>query len=137
MAESVIVMCKLPNGLVLQVGDKRVNLRGSANYLQPNPKRRFQAPEIIYSDSLNVVDSKFWDDWNAKIRKDFADPYTPGEHTFQPLLSGAIYVGKNRNEATAIAKDKEKERCGFEAVVPKEHGVEDADKKHQPAGLIL
>ena len=137
MAESVIVMCKLPNGLVLQVGDKRVSLRGSANYLQPNPKRKFSAPEIVYADSLNVVDAKFWDDWCAKILHDFPDQYTPGRHTFQPLLSGAIYVGKNRNEATAQAKDKEKERCGFEPVVPKEHGVTDSDKSNQPAGLIL
>ena len=142
MAESVIVMCKLPHGLVLQVGDKRVNLRGSANYLQPNPKRKFVAPEIVFADSLNVVDKKFWEDWNAMILKSFPDPFNKGKHTFQPLLPGpngecpAIYVGKDRDEAKGMAKDMEKVRCGFEALVPKEHGVEDSGT-NQPAGLVL
>ena len=137
MSESVIVMCKLPCGLELQVGDKRVKLRGSAIYMQPNPKRKFAPQEIVYADSLNIVDKGFWEAWLAKIAKDFVDPFDKTKHTFQPLLSPeghpeilpAIYVGKDRAEATAKAKDAEKMRCGFEPMVPEEHGVKSADGK--------
>jgi hypothetical protein len=135
MAESVIVMCKLPCGLELQVADKRVKLRGSAVYMQPNPKRKLAPQEIVYVDSLNVVDKKFWEDWNSLIAKNFADPYTAGKHTFAPLLPGpngeepAIYVAKDRADATAKAKDMAKVRCGFEQLIPSEHGVKDADGK--------
>ena len=52
---SVIVYCKIRNGHTLQVDQKRVHLRGTAHYIQPNPNRKFKrTPEedVIFGDSM-------------------------------------------------------------------------------------
>ncbi len=130
--DTVIVGCKLANGLVLQVGDKRVNLRGSAHYLQPNPKRRFESPELIYADSITLVDKEFWEAWLKQVGPEFG-----------PLKSGAIYSSPNKAEATARAKDTESVRSGFEQLDPdKQPGIEKEGTPSQrsrfaPQGLTL
>lgn len=105
--ETVIVGCKLPNGLVLEVGDKRVNLRGSAHYLQPNPKRKFKNPEVLFADSITLVDKAFWDAWVKRVGAQFA-----------PIKSGAIYASPNKDDATARAMETEKIVTGLEPIDP-------------------
>ena len=108
--ETVIVGCKLPNGLVLQVGNKRVTVRGSAHYMQPNPARKFQEPEIIYADSITLVDKAFWEAWLAQTNKKF--PVESGG--FGPLVSKALYANPTKDTALGMARDTEKERSGLE-----------------------
>lgn len=127
--DTVIVGCKLAGGLILQVGDKRVSLRGSAHYVQPNPKRKFQNPELIYADSITLVSKEFWDAWVKQVG---------GKEGYEPLKNGSIYASPNRNEAAARAKDTEEEVSGFEQVDPdKTANIEKAgdDSKLVPPGL--
>jgi hypothetical protein len=119
--ESVIVCCSLPNGLICRVGDKRVHLRGSANYIQPNPKRKFKGPDpqsVVYQHTMTPVDKEFWDAFVKNMGPDFA-----------PFKSGAIYWAKDKGSATAQAKDAEGMRTGFEQLNPGEHGVQSVDAK--------
>ena len=116
--ETVIVGCKLPNGLVLQVKDKRVTVRGSAHYMQPNPKRKFVNPEVIYADSLTLVSKEFWEAWLAQMKENFPGGYAP-------LATGAIYANQTKDRAMGMAKDTEKEATGLEQNDPdKIPGVE-------------
>ena len=99
--EIVMVGCKLPNGLIIQVGDKRACLRGSAIPVQP--RRKFVAPEMVLLDSLNPIDKELWDEFVAKMGPDYA-----------PIKSGAIYAANNKAELMVKAKDREKVKTGME-----------------------
>ena len=119
--ESVIVCCSLPNGLICRVGDKRVHLRGSANYLQPNPKRKFKGPDpstVVYNHTMTPVDKEFWEAFVKNMGPDFA-----------PFKSGAIYWAKDRGSATAQAKDADGMRSGLEQLNPEANGVRAAEDK--------
>jgi hypothetical protein len=111
--ETVIVGCKLPNGLILEVEDKRVCLRGSRIVSQPNQRKGYVAPEVIYADSINLVNKEFWEAWTAKVGKNY-----------KPLRSGAIYASSNKIEATAKAKESADEKTGFEGVDPNKKPTE-------------
>lgn len=130
MAETVIVGCKLPQGLVLQVGDKRVRLRGSACYIQPNPKRKFQNPrpeDMVLADTVNLVDKDFWEKWKKQVGRDYA-----------PIKSGAIYEAKTKADIAAMAVDLESVVSGFEKTDPdKAPGIVKASEDSGPAGLRL
>ncbi|STM78065.1 Uncharacterised protein [Escherichia coli] len=58
MAEMVTVGCKLPNGLVLEVGQKRVQVAGWRN----------NAVKIVGGYGLTQVDKVFFDAWLAGAR---------------------------------------------------------------------
>lgn len=122
--ESVIVCCSLPNGLTCQVGDKRVTLRGSANYIQPNKDRKFKGilqtdpGAVIYRHTMTPVDKAFWDAFVKNMGPDFA-----------PFKSGAIYWAKDRGDATAKAREREDHVNGLEQLDPEKHGVRAVDSK--------
>jgi len=129
--ETYVVLCNLPHGLTCQVGDKRVTLRGSAHYLQPNPDRKFKNPEpqdMILSATINLVDGKFWDAFVAQMNDParFPDGYAP-------FKSGAILWNKNRDEVTAMRREMEKEKTGFEQGDPSAFGIQTEGAKKEAA----
>jgi len=114
--ETVIVGCKLPNGLILQVGDKRVCLRGSAIPKQPNAKNA-DSREFLYADSISLVDRVFWEAWVAQVGTDF-----------RPLKSGAIYASNSKTDATSKAKETERLKTGFEGYQPRVDGLQEVSR---------
>lgn len=100
-AKTVIIGCKLPNGIVIEHPldpAVKVELAGLNKAL------------IIGADyATTEVDSEFFELW-ASTHKDFG-----------PVKSGAIFVAKNRDEAKAKAKELKNEKTGFEKM-PQEVG---------------
>lgn len=107
----VIIGCKLPHGLILE------------NPLNPNVTVELNGLNksliIGAKHATTEVDAEFWDLWKNTNPK------------FSALLSGAIFEAKNEADAKAIAKEKLKEKTGFEAMDPKDpkNGVKTEDGK--------
>ena len=99
MAGTVIVYCKLPNGLIIEVGDKRVRLNGWSKYAMATATRSNLNKDIEAGGGITVVDKDFWDKWYS-------------EHKwFAPVKNGLLYSGANRGEAIARAKDTDSAAC--------------------------
>jgi len=118
--DTVIVGCKLPNGIVLRVGDETIKLRGRATYAMPNPDRKFTPPELISGDSITIVNKSFWESWVEWAKK----------CDYKPYKCGAVYARANRDEVAAIAKETSKVKTGFEPLNPAEQrGIQPMDMK--------
>ena len=119
------VLCNLPHGLICAVDDKRIKLKGSANYLLPSKTRKFkgQLPqEAIFGATMNFVEKDFWDKWVAKM----TDPEKyPGG--YGPIVNGQIIWHQQQAEATLIRKETERVLSGFEQLDPEKHGVKRDD----------
>jgi hypothetical protein len=116
MAETVTVACKLPNGLMIRVGDQEQRLNGPARFITPQPGRVNLNPieDIVYNAGFTVVDKQLWDAW-LKDHK-----------LYEPVKTGHVYAMPNRNEATAKAKDFEKKATGLEPIDPLAKGTIEA-----------
>ena len=109
MAEVVIVGCKLPNGLLLNVGSKTIRINGRSRYNMPSParpKHLLAGADVQYADGLTTVDKAFWDQWLSE-HKDY-----------QPVKVGHVYASANTSDATAKAKDTEQNKTGLEPIDP-------------------
>ena len=97
----VTIGCRLPSGLEIQVGDKKVELAGQ------NQRYKELSIEIILlkDDDYGTteVEASFWEAWKQIVGKDF-----------DPLKSCAIFEAKNANEAKAQAKDLKEKKTGHE-----------------------
>lgn len=100
----ILVGCKLPHGLVLEHGGKKVTLQG-LNKVQLIGARHM----------VNYVPEDFWNAWRA------ANPRFPA------LLSGAIFEGRNNDEIKGKAKDYSSRLTGFEKMKPEAMGVKKAE----------
>jgi hypothetical protein len=101
MAKTVTIGCKLPNGIVLEIGEQQVEIDG------------LNKSVIIGATHVTtVVDADFWAAWKAK------------NATFSALKSGAIFEASNANEAAAIVKDTGK--TGLEPMPQKTKDIEKA-----------
>lgn len=106
---TVTIGCRLPTGLVLQVGEKFVELEG-----QRQTQKR--SPVIILTTDdfgVNEVDAAFWEAWKAQVGAEFA-----------PLKSGAIFEAKNEKEAAAKSKDLKDKRTGHEPIAQSAKDIE-------------
>jgi len=123
---TVIVGCKLPHGLYLDLHDRagnlkaRVKLPGCAGFTLPNPDRKFQNPETIHGDTLTVVDKDHWDKWME----------THADHP--ALASGAIYMATKQADAVARAREHQHDDVGFNKIDPKKEGIKKLDDKDKP-----
>lgn len=90
------VCCKLPHGITLELGDKRVTLAGVNKALV-----------IGATHGTTEVNEEFWGAWVAQ-NKDFP-----------PYKSGAIFAGKSQREAEAVAKDLVDVTTGLEPMKQK------------------
>lgn len=94
----ITVGCKLPHGLHLDVGGKRVTLNGA------------NSTEIVDSHGvktgLTQVDKEFFDAWMG-IYKGSAF-----------VKSGAIFASENQGKVKAEAAEKRKVKTGFEGLDP-------------------
>lgn len=110
--KTVIIGCRLPHGIVLEnpmKPDHTVRLKG----LKDSPIR--DGNGLVVADHVTTeVDGDFWEVWKT-VHKDFA-----------PLRAGAIFEARDIASAASIAKERKKEKTGFEPVDPKAHGVKPA-----------
>lgn len=103
MAEQVIVMCKTPTGLVLDLGEtdaRKVRLNG-ANH-----------PDAVNGAGLTVVDKGFWDAWSSAFKG------------YPPLDAGLIWATDKEANARDAAKELKDEKTGFEGLNPDKPGPE-------------
>lgn len=124
---TIIVCCKLPNGILLELGSEEtgdhesVKLAGSAHYQMPSDTRKFKNPELLDGGySITIVDKDFWDAWEAKHKN------------FVPLRRGLIFTSANRNEAQAQSRDNAENKTDLEQVKPKSFGVAPLSKSDNP-----
>lgn len=100
MASTVIVMCKLPTGIILDMPnpdggpDRTVRLNG-ANH-----------PEAVLGAGLTYVDAEFWAAWRERNKG------------FDPLETGAIWAAEREGDAKAQAKEMKGHKTGFEGLDP-------------------
>ena len=126
--ESVIIGCKLPHGLYLDLHDKnnnltaRVKLPGNAGFTLPNKDRKFKNPDTVYGDTLTPVSKEHWDAW-LKIH-----------HDHPSVLNGSIYAAAKQEDAKAKARNHEDENVGFDKLDPDkpEHGVKKLNNANMP-----
>ena len=104
--ETVIIGCKLPNGLHLEHNGTVIVLKGAGSYLLPNADRKFKNPNLVEGDSYTIVD------------KDFADAWFKAHSDYAPVKSGAVYRASNMSEFAAKARDMADVKTGFEKLDP-------------------
>ncbi len=110
---SVVVGCKLPNGLVLELGS-----RGSPNYKTVTIKGANSAL-VVGGYGLTDVDGEFMAAWLKK-------------HAWLPAVrNGAIFLQSDMANASAQASDTSQLVTGLERLDPKNapKGIE-VDKEH-------
>lgn len=109
MGKTVIVCCKLPNGIILD------------HPLDPAVKIELaglNSATIIGAEyATTEVDGDFWETWKT-VHKEFG-----------PVVSGAIFEAKTKEEAKAKSKELAKEKTGFEPMPKEAQGVKPADKE--------
>lgn len=109
MAKTIVIGCKLPNGIVLRnpvKGGKDVTINGLHKSL------------VIGADHVTTeIDGDFWEAWKAKNEE------------FDPLKSGAIFEARSVNDAAAIAREQTERKTGLEPMKQEAMGVKKANKK--------
>lgn len=105
MSEVVIVGCKLPHGLILELkrpnGDvERVTIAGMNN------KR------IVGGYGLTPnVPKEFWDTWLKK------------NHRHAAISNGTLFIHTDGKSAESMAKERRDVTSGFEAIDPLKNGM--------------
>jgi hypothetical protein len=98
MGQQLTVGCKLPNGLHLDHGGKRVTLNGT------------NSTEIIGGHGLTMVDKEFFDAWYDAHRE------------YPAVKQGLIFAHEKRSNAEGEAKEKVDNPSGFERLDPNKPG---------------
>lgn len=95
MATTVIVGCKLPNGLILELGDKRVTIKGA------------NSSNIIGGHGITEgVDKEFFDAWMAK------------NAGLQFVKAELLFAHEKAASTAAQAKEQADEKTGLEPLDP-------------------
>lgn len=106
---TVTIGCRLPSGLVMQVGEKFVELEG-----QRQTQKRSQIIILTPDDyGVTEVAADFWEAWKKLVGPKFG-----------PLASGAIFEAKNTKEADAKAKDLKGKKTGHEPLPQVDKDIE-------------
>lgn len=108
--ETIIIGCKLPNGLLLRHPDPKSTEEVRLNGLNSLGEKIIHAGAFATTE----VDAEFWATWKLSYS------------TFQLLRNGSIFEAKNETDAKAKGKELAKEKTGLEPIDPKAHGVEKA-----------
>lgn len=101
---TVTIGCRLPSGIVLEVGDKKVTIAGQRQ------AQKGRDIILLSNDDYGTteVDQSFWEAFKKNVGEDFA-----------PIASGALFEAKSRQDAGAKAKELKDEKTGLEPVSQK------------------
>ncbi len=91
---TVVVGCKLPNGIIIHHMGKAHTLLGS------------NSSDIVGGYGMTVMDKELFDAW-YDAHKDY-----------QPVKQGLIFAHEKPESAKAIAKERGKVKSGFEGLDP-------------------
>lgn len=98
--ETVLIGCRLPNGIVLthpQNKEHRVKIAGASG--EKLESGLYLPPKAF---ATTRVDAEFWAAWKAAYAG------------FPPLKNRALFEARDEQEASAKAKEVAKEKTGFE-----------------------
>ena len=109
MSETVIIGCKLPNGIVLEL-----------------PKDPSKTVEIGGLNAIKIIGAPYC---QTEISKEFWDLWLAGNKDFPPLVSGALFFAKNGNSIEAVAKENSSRKTGLEPVKAKDYNLKEAEEK--------
>lgn len=115
MASTITIGCRLPSGLVLDLGDPSKPTVELAGQRQTQERSKI----IILSDDdygTTEVDADYWEAFKNRVGSEFA-----------PLKSGAIFEAKNEKAAKAIAKELKDEPTGHEPLPQEDGAITKAD----------
>lgn len=109
---TVTIGCRLPNGLVLDIGKP-----GVPDVVIAGQKQGQARSKIVTLDSTDYgvteVEASFWEEFKKRVGPDFA-----------PIKSGAIFEAKNEKEVKAIVKEKKNDKTGHEPLPQKDGKIE-------------
>ena len=98
--ETVLIGCRLPNGLVLHHPTKREpDSKVGGDIRNENRKRRLDARRRLFSTT--AVDAEFWAEWKAAYVG------------FPPLKNRAIFEARSDQEAESKAQERRKGKDGL------------------------
>jgi hypothetical protein len=98
--ETILIGCRLPNGLVLHHPKNRdLTVKLAGTYETKTESGLFLPPKPF---STTAVDAEFWAEWKAAYAG------------FPPLKTRAVFEARSEQEAAAKAKDTDK--TGFEGM---------------------
>lgn len=95
MTTTVTVGCKLPNGLIIEVADKKATLNG------------LNSTNVINSHGITEVDKGLWDAWLSANK----------ELSF--VKKGLVFAHEKEAATKAEAKEREDNKTGLEQLDPK------------------
>ena len=98
--ETVLIGCRLPNGLVLHHPKNRNLTVKLAGTYEAKTESGLYLPSKMYSTT--AVDAEFWAEWKAAYEG------------FGPLKTRAVFEAHSEQEAQSKAKNAEKVKTGFE-----------------------
>jgi hypothetical protein len=103
MASYAIIACRLPNGVMAEVGETRVRLNGA------------NAENAVGGYGFTRVDESFADAWLKPAGED-----GPGGQGFQlpTFKAGGLFRADAIDAAKAMARERSGERGGFERIDP-------------------
>lgn len=118
--KTVVIACKLPNGILLSVPkgapyeeQTRIKLMGNSVYTLPNEDRKWTMPTLAEGHSLTTISSDFWEQWVSE-----------NKDTCTPFKRGFFFAANSVSEATAKAADNRENLTGLERLDPKKNGVQ-------------
>lgn len=127
-SNTVVVGCKLPNGLIVDLCDPGVNEHGQKIMIprrQPVTFKGANSSNIVGGFGLTDVDADFWEAWVKQNAK------------FPALVNGLIFAQERRDRAADNAMDHADAKSGFEGINPDRpgKGVERVPKKDLEAAM--
>ena len=98
--ETVLIGCRLPNGIVLHHPKNRnVTVKLAGTYETRLENGLYLPPRLA---AITAVDAEFWAEWKAAYVG------------FPPLKTRAVFEARSEQEADSKAKNAEKVKTGFE-----------------------
>lgn len=124
----VVVGCKLPSGLIVDLCDPATDEHGRAIMLprrQPVTFKGANSSNIVGGFGLTEVDADFWEAWIKQ------------NPTFPAVKAGLIFAQERRDKAADNAMDHAAAKNGFEGIDPDKpgKGVERVPKKDLEAAM--
>lgn len=98
--ETVLIGCRLPDGLVLHhPKDRNVTVKLAGTYETKTESGLYMPPRMF---TTTAVDAEFWAEWKAAYVG------------FGPLKTRAVFEARSEQEAGLKARESEKVKTGFE-----------------------
>lgn len=103
MSDDVLVACKLPHGIYLNVGKQRIKLNGVMH------SRHLEVP--FFMAPMKAVGL-------TKVPRDFWDAWIKDHQEFEPVKKGLIFASDKKKRLLDEADEKSDLKSGLERIDP-------------------